>query len=183
MISAWALHSKRKRYSRILVSILLLVAVDSFGDTTYVTPDDFLRQTFNEVPQPSLLWLDNSAQTQLSAVLGHRYPQARMHYWRLAHRTAWILDEVGKEYPITAGFVIDNDRIERADVLIFRESRGSEIHLPAFLRQFVDARLEGDGTDGEKLSKNIDGITGATLSVNAMRRMAQAALVLNRLAP
>ena len=54
-------------------------------------------------------------------------------------------------------------------------------HLPAFLRQFAGAQLNTTDAD-EKLSKAIDGITGATLSVDAMRRMAQAALVVNRVA-
>ena len=153
------------------------------ADTVYLAPDDFLRQTFSEPPAPALLWLDNNAQTQLTAVLGHRYPQARLRYWRSANKTAWILDEIGKEYPITAGFVVTDNHIERAQVLIYRESRGDEIRLPAFLRQFVGAQLDDTNNAGNKLSKNIDGITGATLSVDAMRKMARAALVLNRLAP
>lgn len=89
----------------------------------------------------------------------------------------WILDEIGKEYPITAGFVIADHKIQRAQVLIYRESRGMEIHLPAFLAQFVNAYLDGD-----RLSNKIDGITGATLSVAAMTRMARTALLLNDLA-
>lgn len=148
------------------------------ADTVYLAPDDFLRQTFNEIPQPALLWLDNNAQVKITAALGHRYPQARLHYWRVGNKTAWVLDEVGKEYPITAGFIVVDNRIERAQVLVYRESRGEEIRLAAFLRQFIDATF-----DGTKLSKKIDGITGATLSVDAMRRMAQTALVLNQLVP
>jgi FMN-binding domain len=109
--------------------------------------------------------------------LGHTYPQARLRYWRAADKTVWILDEIGKEYPITAAFVVVDQQIERAQVLIYRESRGEEIHLPAFLRQFIGGHL-----DGERLSNKIDGITGATLSVRAMERMARAALVLNQLA-
>ena len=178
LISAWASRFKRIRRSRIAVAILLFATVGAFADTTYLSSDDFLRQTFSVVPAPALLWLDNAAQEKLTAVLGHRYPQARLRYWRAENKTAWILDEVGKDYPITAGFVVSDNRIERAQVLIYRESRGEEIHLPAFLRQFIDARL-----DGNKLSKDIDGITGATLSVDAMRKMARAALVLNQLAP
>lgn len=125
-----------------------------------------------------MLWLDNTAQEKLTAVLGHRYPQARLRYWRAQGKTAWILDEIGKEYPITAGFVVADKHIERAQVLIYRESRGDEIHLPAFLRQFSGAHLDGD-----KLSKKIDFISGASLSVDAMQRMASAALLLDQLVP
>lgn len=176
-ISAWASRFKRIQYIRVVMAILMLLAARAFADTTYLAPDDFLRQTFSVPPQPSLLWLDNNAQTQLTAALGHRYPQARLRYWRAENKTAWILDEIGKDYPITAGFVVSANHIESAQVLIYRETRGEEIHLPAFLHQFIDARLDGD-----KLSKNIDGITGATMSVDAMRKMARAALVLNQLA-
>ncbi len=177
-ISAWA-----SRFKRALITALTLLCANFAGaDTVYLAPDAFVHQTFSETPPPAILWLDNNAQAKLAAVLGHRYPQARLHYWRVANKTAWILDEIGKDYPITAGFVVVDNRIERAQVLIYRETRGEEIHLLAFLRQFVDAQLEKNN-DGEKLSKNIDGITGATLSVDAMRRMAQAALVLNQLAP
>lgn len=164
--------------SKLWLIALLTVIRCTWADTVYLAPDDFLRQTFSDVPQPSLLWLDNNTQTKLTNALGHRYPQARLRYWRVANKTAWILDEIGKEYPITAGFVVVDNHIERAQLLIYRESRGDEIRLPAFLRQFIDATLDND-----KLSKKIDGITGATLSVDAMRRMAQAALVLNQLVP
>lgn len=172
-ISAWAWRFKRATIGAFLV----LSAAVASADTVYLTPADFLRQTFETVPVPAVIWLDHATQAQLTAVLGHRYPQARLRYWRAAHKTVWILDEVGKDYPITAGFIVADAHIERAQVLIYRETRGFEIHLPAFLRQFVGARL-----DGAHLSQDVDGITGATLSVDAMRRMARAALVLNRLA-
>lgn len=165
------------------MAILLIAAARTWSDTTYLAPDDFLRQAFNAVPIPALLWLDNAAQTQLTAVLGHRYPQARLRYWRAENKTVWVLDEIGKDYPITAGFVIVDNHIERAQVLIYRETRGDEIHLSAFLHQFIGAQLDDKKSDNNRLSKNIDGITGATMSVDAMRKMARAALVLNQLAP
>lgn len=163
---------------RIVKTILLLLVISNArADTTYLAPNDFLHQVFTDPPAPALLWLDDSTQSKLAAVLGHRYAQARLRYWRAQNKTVWILDEIGKDYPITAGFVVADNRIERTQVLIYRESRGEEIHLPAFLRQFTGAHL-----DGEHLSNKIDGITGATMSVDAMQRMARAALVLDQLA-
>lgn len=156
----------------------LLHASGAVADTTYLEPEAFLKQAFAEVPQPGVLWLTGPTQDRLVAVLGHRYPQARLRYWRVGDRTAWILEEVGKEQPITAGFVVAGGRIEEAEVLTYRESRGSEVHFPAFLHQFTGAALDGD-----RLSNKIDGITGATLSVGAMQRMARAALVLNQFVP
>lgn len=155
---------------------MVVGANTSHADTTYLTADNFLQEVFSTPPKPAILWLDKNVQSKLTEVLGHSYPQARLRYWRSEQKTVWILDEIGKEYPITAGFVVADHKIQRAQVLIYRESRGMEIHLPAFLAQFVNARIEGD-----RLSNKIDGITGATLSVAAMTRMARAALLLNDL--
>jgi hypothetical protein len=150
----------------------------SCADTVYQTRDDFLREVFGTPPQTRVLWLDNETQSRLKVVLGHSYGQARLRYWRAGGKTAWILDEIGKEYPITAAFVVENASIERARVLVYRETRGMEVRYPSFLQQFVGAALVND-----RLSKSIDGISGATLSVQSMQRMARAALALDALAP
>ena len=86
-----------------------------------------------------------------------------------------MLDEIGKEYPITAGFVIQGDHIQRAQVLTYRETRGMEIHSPGFLAQF-----NGSSLKDQELSHKVDGIAGATLSTQAMVKMAKAALLLNQ---
>ena len=70
--------------------------------------------------------------------------------------------------------VVSNGKIAKAKVLIFREIRGWEVKYPAFTRQFVGATF-----DGEKLDRGIDGVSGATLSVWAMTKIAKIALVLD----
>ena len=99
----------------------------------------------------------------------------RVRYWQAGSRTAWILEEIGKDKPITAGFVVEDGHIDTVEVLVFRESRGWEVKYPFFTRQFRDVRL---GDRGE-LNRQVDGITGATLSVRAMTRMARVALLLD----
>ena len=99
----------------------------------------------------------------------------RVRYWREDRRTAWVLDEIGKDKPITTGFVIKQGRIERVRVLIFRESRGWEVRHSFFTDQFRDARL----TEDRNLDRDIDGISGATLSVRAMKKLAALALYLD----
>ncbi len=149
----------------------------AIADTLYQKPEAYLQETFAAaVPPASALWLDAATQDQINKILGHPYPQARIRYWRDQAKTVWILEEVGKEFPITAGFTISNNHIVDTRVLIYRESRGDEIHFPSSLKQF-----EGIYLDKDKLSGNIDSITGATLSVTAMRKMAQLALMLNAL--
>jgi len=87
----------------------------------------------------------------------------------------WVMDEIGKEKPITLGVVVDGGAIESLDVLVFRESRGWEIRHPFFTDQFRRLRLGHDGG----LDRPVDGITGATLSVRAAKRVATAALILH----
>lgn len=169
---------RRFVHARTFIALLLWTAIGTArADTVYLTQEDFLREVFGTPPVARTLWLDNAAQQEVSAILGHPYPRARLRYWRVEPKTAWVLEEIGKEYPITAGFVVQDHTLERARVLVYRETRGMEIHFPSFLQQFAGARLEG-----RALSKPIDGISGATLSVAAMSRMARTALLLDRVA-
>ena len=143
----------------------------------YQSPDSFVAETLgNPPPAPEVLWLNGELQGRIVQVLGHPYKSLRVKYWRDGPRTVWVLDEIGKDEDITIGFAIDGATIERTAVLEFRESRGWEIKFPSFTRQFAGARLD----DHNVLDREIDGITGATLSVDAYRRLAHLALVLHR---
>ncbi len=145
------------------------------SETVYETPDAFLAAAFPKaVPAARVLWLQKNLRAEVTKILDQR-PGMRIRYWQDGGRTAWLLDDIGKDKPITAGFVVQNGAIEQVQVLIFRESRGWEVKYPFFTRQFQKARLN----DGGELTRDVDGITGATLSVRAMTRMARVALLLD----
>lgn len=154
----------------------LLPATPAAARGTYLPPGDFIQQAFTAPPTPQLLWLDKEQQQSLSTILGHHYPALRLRYWRQQQRTAWVLEEIGKEQPITVGIVINNGAIEIFEILIFRESRGSEIRHPFFTRQFDKVTLDKNS----QLSRPVDGITGATLSVRAATKLARLALLLHQ---
>jgi hypothetical protein len=148
---------------------------------TFQTPEAFLTEAFGaSVPPAKLLDLDGNAQSKLSAVLGHPYSQGRLRYWRGGGRSAWILEDIGKQgYQVTtAGFVVKGAAIDYARVLIYRESRGEQVAEASFLKQLSGAHLAGT-----QLDKTVDNISGATLSVKMMQRMASAALTLDSFAP
>lgn len=155
---------------------LLLVGPAALANSTYQTPADFLIDTFSDqVPEPAVVWLTGDRKIAVEQILGHSYPTLRVRYWQSGLRSAWILDEVGKEQPITVGIVIDAARIETIKVLVFRESRGWEVRHPFFTDQFKAARLNS----ALELDRHIDGISGATLSVRAMQKLARLALYLD----
>ena len=165
----------------ISISVWLMMAASALGadrlaDSVYEDPDSFVAAAFaGAPPAPKALWIDAELREALQTVLGHQPTGLRSRYWGQDGRTVWVLDEIGKHRPITSGVVIDHGAIEDIRVLVFRESRGWEIRHSFFTRQFRDARLTSTG----QLTEPIDGITGATLSVRAMQRIAKAALVLH----
>lgn len=142
----------------------------------YLTVEEFLRESFGATaPAPATLWLSDELKRRAARILDHPPAQLRVRYWQAGGRTVWILDEIGKTHPITIGTVVEDGAIAAIRVLEFRESRGSEVRLPFFTEQFTGIRLRGDDT--LQLDGTVDGITGATLSVWAMRKVARLALL------
>ncbi len=115
----------------------------------YQEPRDFIHEVFTgDPPEPAALWITPALREPIEDILGHPPSKMRMRYWRRGDRTAWIVEEIGKEKPITTGFVIE---------------------------QFREAALEPDGD----LDRHIDSISGATLSVSAIKRLAKLTLFLD----
>lgn len=156
--------------------MLILACSLAMASGTYQEPEEFLSQTFSgDAPEPELIWLTGERKNVVKVLLGHHYPTLRIRYWKSGERSAWILDEIGKDQPITTGVVINAGRLEQIKVLVFRESRGWEIRHPFFTDQFKQAQLN----ESRELDRNIDGISGATLSVRAMKKLAALALYLD----
>lgn len=158
----------------VLAAALLVGAARA--DQVFQQPQDFLTQVFDgTVPAPAVLWLTGERMRTVARILGHRPSMLRVRYWGRDRRTAWILDEIGKDRPITAGIVVGPAGIERVAVLIYRESIGWEVRFAFFTDQFRGGRLDHDLS----LNKGIDGISGATLSVRAVTNMVRLALYLH----
>jgi len=159
--------------SAFLLPLLLSLCVRA---EVYVPPEQFLAESFDgKTPKPEVLWLAGDAREAVEKVLGHRASALRVRYWARGARTVWILEEIGKTEPITTGIVVDNGAVARIVVLVYRESRGWEVRYPFFTDQFKGARLAA----ANALDRTIDGISGATLSVRALTRLARVALLLD----
>lgn len=150
----------------------------SLSAEEYMSQQDFLLDAFQGQPYLSeRLWLDATHKTEIKEMLGHAYGGLRVRYWKNERRTAWILEEIGKEQPITIGVAVESGKVHRLRVLSFRESRGWEVRHTFFTDQFNSVGL----SQSKELDKNIDGITGATLSVRAIKKVARLALYFHSL--
>ena len=146
----------------------------------YLEPEQFLTEVFGDAkPDPKILWITKDLRVITTKIMTHSKGPRRIRYWAQGSQSAWILEEIGKVKPITTGIVINDGRIERVSVLIYRESRGWEVRHSFFTNQFLGARL----VENYQLSSSVDGISGATLSVSALTRLAQLALYLHEQIP
>ena len=176
-----SLLNKLSQYLCLILALPLLMPLSAMAEI-YLTPEQFVQAAFGAAtlktaPTVETLWLTKDIATQAENILGHAPKQVRLKFWKAGLQTAWILDEIGKEEPITAGFVVENGKILQANILAYRESRGGEVRHANFLKQYQGASLQQDA----QLNKTIDGISGATLSVRAVGRMARLALYFDQI--
>jgi len=129
------------------------------------------------------LWLNKTIQLEIKSILDHSYPKLRIRYKRIEDQsqilepiTVWFLEEIGKERAISFAIAIKSSQVVTIQVLEFRESRGGEISIPTFAKQFKKLSLNSNGN----LNRTIDGITGATMSVHAMKKITRMALMLHK---
>lgn len=173
-------QSKLNLFSFLIVCKIFLLSPTAVysADNIYQSPAEFLEEIFSGiVPDTDVLWFDAPVRKGIKEILGHDFPGVRVRYWSKNQKTAWILEKIGKYKPITVGFFINDGLIKRVKVLVYRESHGWEVRYPFFTNQFNDLRLTPD----LNLSHGVDGISGATLSVNALIRLARLALYFHKL--
>lgn len=157
----------------ILFACLLSVCSLALAKGEYLSKQDFLAEAFGATaPEMKKLWLSADDREAAKDILNREFAALRVRYWTDGVKTAWILNEIGKTEPITVGVVIAAGEIAQVQIMEFRESRGWEVRFPFFTDQFTGARLES----GQQLTSHIDGITGATLSVRAVKKVAALAL-------
>ena len=167
----------------LIISLLIGLFLNSknvFSEEVFLSKKEFLKIAFSdETPKRKGLRFKGEVKEIAQKIMGSNYKKIRMKYWRQDQKTAWILERIGKVELITAGFIVENCRISSVHVLIYRETHGWEVKYPSFRDQLVGVNMIAD----YKLDKSIDGISGATLSVNSMEKMTRLALAMNSLVP
>lgn len=170
----------------LLLSSLSLLSVESRASSMPEEVSQFVQTNLSDNAQRKFLWLTGDKKQISSEILSHPYYKIRAPYWQAADKnrsrsakTLWVLEEIGKEKLITIGVVIEQQKIQAVRILKFRESRGWEVELPSFTKQFEGSQLN----DSKQLNQSVDGISGATLSVRAVTNIARLALYLQKTLP
>ena len=165
--------SKKGLYKKLLFCVLLLIHTFVLANDKQAIKD-FLEQTFsNPTPIPQRVWINNEKQAEIKTRFNPSHPKLSYRYWKHNDLTVWILDEIGKEQNITTGIVIENGKIKKVEVLVYRESRGGQVQNQRFTNQYNQKDKHSN------LIKEIDSISGATLSVTAINKQVKLALWLN----
>lgn len=161
---------------------LLLISLTCLAQKgEYETVPDFGARFFSEPAKWQTLWINKASREDIEQILGRRFSGLRIRYWGENNRSGWIFEEIGKEQPITVGVIIEENAITDVSVLAYRESRGGEVRYPFFTEQFKQAVLKQNSS--YQLDRHIDGITGATLSVRALKKIATLALYCHQQTP
>ena len=169
-----------RKFSPVVIFILLLTSFEALAEE-YLSQKEFIEQSIGSGSTIQTLWISQALRNSIKEDLNKAMPSARVRYWEGNSKRVWILDEIGRDKPITMGFVIRDSKIISLRILAFRESRGYEVRYPRFTSQFTSLGLQEGSHAKEKfvLDHSIDNVTGATLSVNGVKKAAKLALYLN----
>lgn len=183
-----AAHLNRRQFvMRFLGGLLALVGwslpppLPSFA-ITYLTREEAAQRLLPEADaiQEEEVTLTPDQKQAVEERLGSKIRETRYPVWIGSRQGAPIgyavvLDVTGKEQPITFMVAVSPDgAVMGIEVLIYRESQGSEIRAARFMRQFAGKTLAAP----LKLGRDIDSISGATLSSRSTTYAAKKALAL-----
>ncbi len=148
------------------------VQTDNYISQVYLTEEQALKEVFPRCDEVlfNVISLTKEEKSQLQNSLRRKiYEDFFIVYMGMKSGKvtgyAMITEEVGKFHPYT--FIVSVDlkgKINKIAILVYRESRGSEIAKKRFLYQFKGKSLK----NRIRINKDIINISGATMSVVTM---------------
>ena len=162
----------------IIKTLLLVIATISTSAFSEEIADKnrFLMSGLDveELPGHSYIIINEDIQDNIKKILKDTYHLPLIKYWKAGNKVGFVLEAIGKHEFITTGYIVENNKIIDAKVLVYRENYGYEIEQDYFLDQIRGNAVKKNG----KLVKSIANISGATLSVKAMRKLSKLSLYL-----
>jgi Na+-translocating ferredoxin:NAD+ oxidoreductase RnfG subunit len=161
-------------------------APEAEADSTFFTKRTILTSFF---PKSDKVGFQKFAPTKLQREtlkrqLGYDLSKSSYYFFIATSNTssgpvidgyAFIDDEMGQHRPITFAVKLSPEGVVlREEVMVYRESHGDEIRSPRFSKQFKGKTVH----DSMRPNKDIDSVSGATISSQAITLGVRRALVL-----
>ena len=152
------------------------------ADQVYFTPRDLLADFFRASQNVTYkrLQLDDGERARLAHRLGYAPPKPSYTFYVATSAGhvdgyAFIDEELGEHQPITFAVKLSPEgRVERQEIVVYREPRGDEVREESFRRQFVGKSAR----DPIAANEDIAVVSGATISSRAMATGVKRAVVL-----
>ncbi len=158
----------------LLIFLINIFSNSAFAEEIYLEPEEFINQTFpSGAPEEDFFVLEDNEMDEVYDLIGDTYHTPLISFWEKEGKVAYILEMIGKHEFITAGYVVKNNEVVDAKILVYREKYGWEVRFDSFLKQ-----IRGQKLNGSKLTKGIYNISGATMSVDSMRELTKLSLFL-----
>ncbi len=150
--------------------------------TIYMTPEEALKRLMpqNSKLREEKIELASIQKEHVEKLLGSRIREDTYTFWigdkdESPVGYAVTLNVVGKEQPITFMVGVSPEgKVVGVEVLVYRESQGSEIRSRRFMQQFIDKTIAAP----LRLGRDVDSISGATLSSRSTAHAVKKALAL-----
>ena len=166
-------------------AIVLVASAPVLAAQVFLREADAPRAIFPESTASTrkTLELSDAELAKLGKALGRKV-EARSYPYLEVHRNheiigfIFMLDVIGQSQPI--GFAVGvtpGGALQGVEVMVYREPQGDEIHEKRFRKQFAGKGLK----DPIALGKDIDAISGATISSRSATYAARKGLLLGEL--
>jgi Na+-translocating ferredoxin:NAD+ oxidoreductase RnfG subunit len=175
--------SRRQFVIGALAALAWLIVRPPLGEAVvYLSREEALKvlMPVAEQVREETVTLTDAQRERLFSLLGSRVRDRAVTFWiglqgdRPASY-ATVLEVIGKEQPITFMVAVSPEgAVQAVEVLAYRESQGSEIRSTRFMRQFTGKTLAAP----LKLGRDIDSISGASLSSRSTAYAVKKALAL-----
>jgi hypothetical protein len=151
-------------------------AEGTFSERIYLTKTAALTKGFGPTPHSlNTLTIPTTDRRLLKKQSGLSFQDSTIHFYKNKTGTAFILDELGKYYPITLFIKISPEgKVVQTHVMVYRERIGSGVRKSRFLKQFIGRTRQ----DKLMVDRDINGISGATISSWAVSTAVKKALFL-----
>ncbi len=163
------------RFSLAFIVFVLLLASSTLNASvrTYATEHEILEMSFSgaEIKKKKVN-ITPEMRIDIEKFIKGKFFKRRVYFYvakrgRQTQGYATVMNEIGKTEPITFMVILNREGVVKSvNILVFRETQGYEIENPMWRKQFIGKSLK----DPLRLKKNIDNISGATLSSRAVTK-------------